>query len=901
MITDDSIQTPSQPVSATRYFRLDSRKVSFREYWNIVRSWKVIIPWVAKLLNLPMNFSSGMPSVLVQELKVAESDFAADAREKLQPLWDQCQRMGFHSPQFHSYVTMRGDSRICFIALLHPSGATLRLMHTMSTKVHPPIVKVVAVLLSELSDGTFFFTSDQREMFLTAPGIQANRLPGATPAQLMKSHLEKIEAFKMRNPAREVGSVDALDNLWDRYERLCREFGMKRGIYVWMSPEEVGTEQKQIAETKTMAGPTAENMEVITELNKLQNKKAGWGSAIIILIVSLGLFVGTGSRQWSWDVVLILVPVLFVHELGHYIAMRAFNYRNLRMFFIPFFGAAVSGQHYNVAGWKKVVVSLMGPVPGIILGAIIGGAGLVLHNALMMKVAVMTLILNGFNLLPVLPFDGGWVFHTLLFSRHHMLDTAFRVLAAVALLAGGMFSHNKILMYLSIPMFIGIPAAYRTARIATTLRKRGIGPASVDDQTIPTDTAQAIIGELKLKPSNAKLQSNKMLAQQALQIFETLNARPPGWGATIGLLFAHLGSLGMAAVFAAVFVVAQRGGIGGLLAHGGRLPKHTYVCGDSSVWKGGQVSTDLASSQNTIVATFPSSRESKKVFQDLTTRLPAVASLKMFGESLFLVLPDNLVAARKEWLSELEKKTKEVFVNNTNFMAGASLSCLAPDLQTAETIENELNGYFGTLSGESLVPPWIPQDSRSAEERHQHQVARQTYLALQKTQYEGYENAEVKKLEKQIAAAVRQGDQAEANALRASLRELTLKLRVANMERVRDGKGGSIDAKVADLLIAITADEGKTNAAHSGLVTDMAQRMGQLPRENGIVPPTANRFSAQMGMVSHDKLRIHLVYVSFEQVADGAPALVQWLCDKGCSDFKYGFSAGAGLNDFDGE
>ena len=176
---------------------------------------------------------------------------------------------------------------------------------------------------------------------------------------------------------------------------------------------------------------------MLVEINQLQNKKGGWGSAILILLVSLLLFAGAGSRQWSWQYVVMLVPILLVHELGHYLAMRAFNYRNLRMFFIPFFGAAVSGRHYNVPGWKKVVVSLMGPVPGIVLGAIVGGAGLVLHQPWLVKLALVALILNGINLLPVLPLDGGWIFHTLLFSRHPLLDAGFRVLAAIALMVGG--------------------------------------------------------------------------------------------------------------------------------------------------------------------------------------------------------------------------------------------------------------------------------------------------------------------------------------------------------------------------------------------------------------------------------------------------------------------------------
>ena len=56
--------------------------------------------------------------------------------------------------------------------------------------------------------------------------------------------------------------------------------------------------------------------------------------------------------------------------------MRIFHYRNLRMFFIPLFGAAVTGRNWNVPGWKKALVSLAGPLPGIALGIFLGVAGI---------------------------------------------------------------------------------------------------------------------------------------------------------------------------------------------------------------------------------------------------------------------------------------------------------------------------------------------------------------------------------------------------------------------------------------------------------------------------------------------------------------------------------------------
>src|SRR5262249_6708616 len=148
-------------------------------------------------------------------------------------------------------------------------------------------------------------------------------------------------------------------------------------------------------------------------------------------------------------------------------------------------------------------------------------------------------------------------------SRHPLLDVGFRVVAVFALMAWGFSSQSKIMFYLGIPMLIGIPAAYRMARTARALRERGVPPGSPDAHTIPPETAVAIIDELQ--KTSMKGRTSKMVAQQVLQIFETLNARPPGAFATIGLLFTYFVSVGMALVFAGVLLVGSRGDWRGVL------------------------------------------------------------------------------------------------------------------------------------------------------------------------------------------------------------------------------------------------------------------------------------------------------------------------------------------------
>ena len=240
---------------------------------------------------------------------------------------------------------------------------------------------------------------------------------------------------------------------------------------------------------------------ILEQMKILQNKASNRWTAALLLIISLVAFAGLGRQFMSWGTAVMIVSVLLIHELGHFFAMKLFRYRNTKMFFIPFFGAAVSGQHYNVPGWKKVIVSLMGPVPGIWLGIALGIAGIITDQRGLLNFSLMMLLLNGFNLIPLLPLDGGWVLHTVLFSHHSLLDIAFRVLAAACLLMLSIMTRERVWMFIAIGMGMGLPLAHKTAKIVQQLRKAGWRPLSADDQTISPPVAHDLISRVSRRLS----------------------------------------------------------------------------------------------------------------------------------------------------------------------------------------------------------------------------------------------------------------------------------------------------------------------------------------------------------------------------------------------------------------
>lgn len=144
----------------------------------------------------------------------------------------------------------------------------------------------------------------------------------------------------------------------------------------------------------------------------------------------------------------LLVLVILIHESGHYIAMRAYGYKNVQMLFVPMLGAYVSGQPMQVDPAKRIIVLFAGPLPGLVIGVMCAMIYSFQGPYIFYLLALMFIILNLFNLIPISPMDGGQILTTL-FTRHQKwLQTAFIALAIIAVVYTMVFYRQYILSVL---------------------------------------------------------------------------------------------------------------------------------------------------------------------------------------------------------------------------------------------------------------------------------------------------------------------------------------------------------------------------------------------------------------------------------------------------------------------
>jgi Zn-dependent protease len=113
------------------------------------------------------------------------------------------------------------------------------------------------------------------------------------------------------------------------------------------------------------------------------------------------------SLLWGWKFAVGFVLLLFVHEIGHVLQLRREGIKASAPMFIPFLGAVIWAKSLGRDALAEARVGLAGPVLGSIGAAALIPVASATGNDLFTALAFTGFFLNLFNLLPVVPLDGG--------------------------------------------------------------------------------------------------------------------------------------------------------------------------------------------------------------------------------------------------------------------------------------------------------------------------------------------------------------------------------------------------------------------------------------------------------------------------------------------------------------
>ncbi len=186
--------------------------------------------------------------------------------------------------------------------------------------------------------------------------------------------------------------------------------------------------------------------------------------------ISVFLFVGLGLISLRIEQLIIFVIVVFCHEAGHFLAMKTFGYSNVKMFFLPFFGAMTSGDDRTPNATEEALVSLSGPVPGIFMGIASTILYAVYGKQIYYDLGIWLLFLNGFNLLPFFPLDGGRFFNAAIFSRNYMFELLFKIFAAATLLLTALLLNAYVLLLIPFILVVSLKPSYYSSKAAKLIK-----------------------------------------------------------------------------------------------------------------------------------------------------------------------------------------------------------------------------------------------------------------------------------------------------------------------------------------------------------------------------------------------------------------------------------------------
>ncbi len=137
---------------------------------------------------------------------------------------------------------------------------------------------------------------------------------------------------------------------------------------------------------------------------------------LLVALPKLKLFTTSGSMLvsivayqlifgWAFSVGFVLL--LLLHELGHVFQLRREGVKASAPMFIPFLGAVISAKSMGDDAGAEARVGLAGPILGSIATLVPVGIWLATGSHFWQALAFIGFFINLFNLLPILPLDGG--------------------------------------------------------------------------------------------------------------------------------------------------------------------------------------------------------------------------------------------------------------------------------------------------------------------------------------------------------------------------------------------------------------------------------------------------------------------------------------------------------------
>ncbi len=182
------------------------------------------------------------------------------------------------------------------------------------------------------------------------------------------------------------------------------------------------------------------------------------------MLISIGAYALLGG--WWFGVG--LVALIFAHEMGHVLALRRQGVRASAPLFIPFMGAVIGMRGMPKNAWREAEIALAGPLLGSLAAAAVWAVGAWQNSQFLIALAFVGFFLNLFNLIPIVPLDGG--------RAVAALHPAFWLLGLAGLVALEVVSPSPILPLIIIVGLLELRSRWRRRKTADSVAYYAVKP-----------------------------------------------------------------------------------------------------------------------------------------------------------------------------------------------------------------------------------------------------------------------------------------------------------------------------------------------------------------------------------------------------------------------------------------
>jgi Zn-dependent protease len=231
---------------------------------------------------------------------------------------------------------------------------------------------------------------------------------------------------------------------------------------------------------------------------------------------------------WNVSVAAVILAAITFHEAGHALAMRRFGYRDVHIFFVPLLGAMTVGSPATTTVRDRLAVLLAGPVPGLWLGVVLLAIDQSFGPVQVLRLSALALlILNGLNLLPFTPLDGGRALEALT-RPESVWRLVVHAVSAAGLLAVAAYSRDPVIAA------IGLLWAVLFPRQLLVHRLRRAVAAQIRERADSREVMRATLETLSVAPfAKYRAAVRQATARAFARLFSESLATPAdrGWGA----------------------------------------------------------------------------------------------------------------------------------------------------------------------------------------------------------------------------------------------------------------------------------------------------------------------------------------------------------------------------------